>query len=197
MLGVAAMRFIRTQWRSTQNLAEELFALFSRPLKIQPSQIIIEQGEDATEPAILIRRPEGSEAPTISIQTGDITTPFTSGTSDNGETGTGIDLGDITFPDQDDDDVAVAVPDPTDNPFTLFGQVVEKVSGRNYKVSVWAKNPDTAPRLGTLTVTMAGLDVDEELPADTSCLVLCFPETVNGERTIGKAISVIPIFLPT
>lgn len=71
MIGRAAERFIRTTWASVQELAEELYATFSKDLPIQASRVIINQAEGDQSTPITINRGGTAEGPTITINRGD------------------------------------------------------------------------------------------------------------------------------
>ena len=70
MLGRAAERFIRTVWRTPQELAEELYATFSPLQPIEASKIIINQSPEDASPPFVINRPGDASGPTIQINRG-------------------------------------------------------------------------------------------------------------------------------
>ncbi|HUR53511.1 MAG TPA: hypothetical protein VMZ71_05250 [Gemmataceae bacterium] len=184
MLGKAAVRFIRTQWRSVQDFAEECYALFSDDLPLSHSGPITLTPEPGTT--------------AINIVTTDDTTPPITVNGDplpNSGGGGGTDLGDITWPGAvpGDED---GIPSPADNPISLYGVVVAKVEGPVYNVRVYAKNPLTSPALGVIPVRQMQIDPDDEIPPGTPVApVIVFPGTVGGVRTVQSAIMQVPVFL--
>lgn len=178
MLGKAAVRFIRTQWRSIQEFAEECYALFNDEFPITHS------GPITLTPA------PGTTAINI-VTSDDITPPITVNGHPITTGGGGTDLGDITWPDQVPADKTDATPLPANNPITLWGRVVAKLSGDTYSVRVWAKNPDTSPPIGVLTVQQGLIDAADTIPPNTPVIVLAFPST----GTIAKAVMQVPVFL--
>lgn len=67
MLGRAAERFIRTKWKSVDDLAQELYACFSPDLPIQASSIVINQAPNDTSPPFTVNRAPGGSGPTMVI----------------------------------------------------------------------------------------------------------------------------------
>jgi hypothetical protein len=216
MLGQAAMRFVRTRWKGVQQLAEELYATFRPGMTIEPGQVIINQPPGSTGAPIIIRQPfptgpdglpnpvpgTGPQTPIITIERGGTTIslgdalfPDGEGLPDGVGGGGGVDLGDSEWPEIDPDEEEDAIPAATDTPFPLIGQVVSHVSGNNYTVRVWAKDPLTYPSLGTLTVRQMQIDASDQIPEDTWVSVICFPATILGVRTIERAVMQVPVFL--
>lgn len=197
MLGVVAERFVRTQWKDVQTLAQELYAIFREPLDIQPGSIKIVQPAGATTPPIQVTQPAANTGPGISISNGGTTiTLGPVGGSGGGSGGGGINLGSVTFPGQDPGDVAQAVPAPNENPIVLHGKIVAKIAGTVYQVRCWAKNPDTAPPIGLLAVDFKDADPDESLPANATCPVIAFPGADGTVFTILKATGYFPVWYP-
>lgn len=194
MLGVAAMRIIRTKWKEPVTLSQELYALLSKPLKIEPSQIVINQSADATTPPIVINQPPGSTIPPFQINRGDQTVDLGSLGGGSGGGG-GIDLGDIEFPEQDPGDREQAVPPSALNPIPLHGRVTGKTGGRTYSVRCWAKNPNVYPSLGVLPVEFPDVDPDDTIPSGTRCPVIMFPKEVFGVISPDFSIGYVPVFL--
>lgn len=179
MLGKAAVRFIRTQWRSLQDFAEECYAIFNDKLPLSHSGPITLTPEPGTTAINIITSDD--DTPPITVDGEPISTGG----------GGGTDLGDIDWPDLPPGDVDLAIPPPSDNPIALWGRVIAKLSGDTYSVRCWAKDPDSFPAIGVLTVQQGLIDDDDEIPPLTPVLVLAFP--VNG--TIGKAVMQVPVFL--
>lgn len=195
MLGIAAMRFIRRKWPNVQQLAEELYATFRKGMTIEPGQIIIEQQAGDTRPPIVIRQPDDFTGPVIQVTRGGVNIDL--GSSSGGGSGGGTDLGSIEFPSQDPDQVNLSVPDPSDNPITLYGEVRDKIGGQVYSVECWAKNPLTAPSIGILQVTAPAVDPDDTLPGGYAVLVLAFPGLdSNNARTIVAAVMCPAVYAP-
>lgn len=70
MLGRTAERIIRTRWKSIQELAEELYAIFSPDMPIEASKIIINQNSDDASPPFVINRPGDATGPSFQINRG-------------------------------------------------------------------------------------------------------------------------------
>lgn len=181
MLGKAAVRFIRTQWRSVQEFAEECYALFNDDFPISHSGPITLTPEPGTTAINIITSDD--ETPPITVN-GEPLTP--------GGGGGGTDLGDIDWPGQVPGEGGDATPSAADNPITLWGRVISKLGADTYSVRCWAKNPDTSPPIAILAVQQGLIDADDEIPAGTPVLVLAFP----GGGTIAKAVMQVPVFLP-
>ncbi len=181
MLGKAAVRFIRTKWRSVQDFAEECYALFNDKLPLSHSGPITLTPEPGTT-AITIITDGDDTVPPITVNGLPI------GTSGGGG---GTDLSDIDWPDLPPGDEADAIPSPADNPIALWGRVVAKLSGDTYAVRCWAKNPDTSPAIGVLTVQQGLIDADDEIPPLTPVMVLAFPSS----GAIAKAVMQVPVWL--
>lgn len=185
MLGKAAERIIRTSWRSVNELAQELYAIFRGDAPIISSGPV-QLSPDPGVPAIQITQTPGDDTPPITVNGQPITT---SG-------GGGTDLGDIDWPGSDPTTITDATPaTPSDNPITLYGEVVAKINGDTYSVRCWAKNPDTAPPIGILPVQQRLIDPDDTIPPTTPVFVIAFPGTVGGVRTIIKAVMQTPVWL--
>lgn len=185
MLGKAAERIIRTSWRSVDELAQELYAIFRGDAPIISSGPVQLTPQDGV-PAIEITQPPGSTTPPITVNGAPITV--------NG--GGGNNFGDITWTGQVPTDKPDATPAPSDNPITLYGEVVGKLSGDTYSVRCWAKNPDTSPPIAILTVQQRAIDPADTIPPLTPVVVVAFPGTVLGVRTIVKAVMQVPVFFP-
>lgn len=222
MLGRPAERFIRTEWASVQELAEEIYATFSPLLEIEASKITINQEAGDTSPPFVINRPSDATGPGFVINKGGGTNNFGDidiHGSDFGDTtfsvtpdyGLPPDGTTITFGDEDEGgssggggvDLASiyfpnqqlgSVPFPQDNPVMLYGEIVSKTSGQTYEVNVWAKSP-LGPKIGRIPVRFTMVDPDEEIPAGTPTPVLIFPATVGAGRVVGDAIGFVPAFM--
>lgn len=188
----AAARFKRTNWRSVQTLADELFSVFSSQLELTPQSVTINQAAGATLPPLVINQPAGSTTPPIQINRGDETT--TIGPGGGGGGGGGIDLGDIIFPGQVPADAEAATPPPALNPIALHGRVVGKVGGTIYSVRCWAKNPVLYPPIGVLEVEFPDVDADDTIPVGARCPVIMFPKSVLGVVQPDKAIGYVAVF---
>lgn len=191
MLGKVAERFRRTKWKSVDQLAQELYSIFIHPMEISPSRIVIEQPAGADEPAIEVIQDPGVASPAIEITQGSNTVALGGGSSGGG----GIDLGEVVFPEADPGDTNLSVPEPQYNPFVLHGQVTGKVSGRVYKVRVWARDPAVYPALGIISVTFTDVDPDDTIPAGSSTPVVAFPGASGSTTTIVAARGYVPVFL--
>lgn len=185
MLGKAAERIIRTQWRSVQELADELYAIFRGNAPIISSGPVL-LTPDPGVPAIQITQATSDPTPPITVNGKPITA---------GGGGGGTDLGDITWVGQNPGDGPNATPPPSDNPIVLWGLVVGKLSVNTYSVRCWAKNPDTSPPIAVLSVQQGLIDADDVIPTGTPVVVVAFPGTVLGVRTIVKAVMQVPVFL--
>lgn len=104
MIGREAERLIRRSWASVDQLAQELYAIFTADLPIETSNLTVNQPAGSTTAPVTVRQPfnPGGNPPTISIQNGNTTTTLSGngGTiSIGGFTGgtTTIDIGDTTF----------------------------------------------------------------------------------------------------
>lgn len=181
MLGKAAVRFIRTQWRSVQDFAEECYALFNDKLPLTHSGPITLTPEPGTTAINIITSDDDTDPITVNGQ------PITTGGG-----GGGTDLRDIEWPDLPTEDEILAIPPPGDNPIPLYGEVIAKISGDTYSVRCWARDPDSFPPIGVLTVQQRLIDPDDTIPPNTPVQVLAFP---NG-GVIQKAVMQVPVFLP-
>lgn len=226
MLGRAAERFIRTEWGSLQQLAEELYAIFSPLQPLEVSKITINQPDGDTSPPLVINRTPDSTGSSISINRGrsDITFGDISIHGSNfGDTGfdlgneyglpdTGITIEIANFNEVGDpaSDItgldlstvafpgqeAGSVPDPLYNPLMLHGVVVSKTSGQTYSVDVWAKAP-TGPKIGRIPVRFPMVDENEEIPAGAIAPVMIFPGESGDNRVILDAVGYIPVWFQT
>lgn len=202
IFGKQTERVIRTNWKSVQDLAEELYAIFSQNLDLTAGSITIEQPSGATDPPFQINTGGDGNGPIIQISHGDDTFTLSpgdfTGGSFNGGGGTGgsIDFGDITWPGQDPADHQNATPDPGNPPLSLYGEVVDQVSDNTYRVKVWAKSPLTAPPIGIINVRAPGLDPSDILPVGYQVMVLAFPGMVAGVKSIQDAVMCPPVYGP-
>lgn len=194
LFGEAAARFVRTSWKSTQNLAEELFSVFSSQLDLTPSSIVINQPAGATLPPIQIYQPAGSTIPGIQITKGD-TVVTVGGTGGDGGGGGGVDLGDIEFPGQDPGDTVAATPPPSLNPVALHGVTNGKVGGKVYSVKCWARNPALYPPIGILQVEFPDVDVEDTIPNGVPCPVIMFLKLNGAVVQPDKSIGYVPVFI--
>lgn len=81
MIGRAAERLIRRSWgTNADQLAQELYAIFTSELPIEAQSVTITQATDSTEPPIQIRQPipglDPLNTPAITITRGNIVTTF-------------------------------------------------------------------------------------------------------------------------
>lgn len=196
LFGDAAARFLRTSWKSVQDLAEELNAVFnSSGIDMSPRSITINQPAGATIPPLVINQPANTTTPAIVVNNGGTTINLGGTGGGGGGGGAGVDLGDIEFPGQDPDDAEDATPDPILNPIPLHGQVIGKVGGRVYSLRCWAKRPDLYPPIGILPVEFPDIDPDDVIPNGTSCSVTMFPKIVFNVIQPDKSIGYASIFL--
>ena len=123
LFGNVGARFKRTMWKSVQNLADELFGVFtSNDIDLSPRTITINQPDGATLPPLVINQPEGSTVPPIQVTRGN-TTISVGGTGEGGGGGGGIDLGEIEWPGQNPGEGEEATPPSALNPIALHGIV--------------------------------------------------------------------------
>ncbi len=184
-----SIRLLREKWRSTQQLAEEIFAIFQTEgliehvgsLKVTPSdsepglQVVLPGGPGETGAGITITRgdttiniaPEG-----VTITSGDTTTTLGGG---------GTNLTQIVGLENQ----------PSQAPFVLAGKVISG-TGANYVVEVYADAGFTS--MGQVNATQVQIDPDEQIPADTWTQVLGFPVTVGGVTTATYYLFV-PVWL--
>lgn len=185
-----SIRLLREKWRSTQQLAEEIFAIFQTrgllehdgSLRVTPTndepplQVVLPSTPGETGAGITITRgdtvinisPEG-----ITITNGDTTTTLGSG---------GTDLGQV-----------VGLEDPPSSaPFVVIGRVVSG-TGATYQVELFS-DQTASQSFGTVQVTQLQIDADEQIPANTWALVVGFPVTANGVTTATYAMQV-PVWL--
>lgn len=194
LFGIVGSRFKRTNWKSVQNLAEELYGVFtSSDIDLSPRSITINQPEGATIPPLIINQPEGATTAPIQITRGN-TTISVGGTGEGGSGG-GIDLGEIEWPGQEPGDEEDATPPSALNPISLHGVVVGKVGGNVYSVRCWAKNPSLYPPIGVLPVEFPDVDEDEVIPNGARCPVTMFPKIVFNVVQPDKSIGYVPVFL--
>lgn len=202
IFGKQGERVIRTQWKSVQDLAEELYAIFQQDLPITASSVTIQQPQGATTPPLQINTPSGGDGPIIDISHGDQNFTFNPGDfNDNGQfnggsggTGGTIDFGDIVWPGQDPGNKDAATPDPSNPPIALYGVVKSQVSDNVYEVEVWAKSPALYPSIGIINVRAPALDTSDILPAGYVVSVTAFPGEVLGVRTIEDAVMYPAVF---
>lgn len=224
MLGRAAERFIRTQWKSVQELAEELYATFSPQAPLEASSIVINQLPGQQTAPFVINRAPDTNGGSIQINKdggsnnfgdvningdnfGGLDLNINRGYDDlvQGKTLTiddsvgqsGIDLSGVAFPGQDPSQKVAAVPIPEFNPFMLYGEVQAVSSGVIYKVKCWARSPfvNASPPIGVLDVRFPMVDPSETIPSGTPVPVLCFPgNDPTNVKTILDAIGFVPTF---
>lgn len=198
LFGEAASRFLRTRWKAVQPLAEELFGIFtSTNVDLQPASITINQPAGATIPPLVINQPAGgNNPPPIQIVQGDTIINIGPGSAPTGGGGGGgPDLGQIEFPGQEPDDAEEAVPPPALNPIALHGRIIGKAGGNTYSVRCWAKNPNTSPSIGILSVQFPDVAFNEVIPSGTRCPVIMFPKMVFNVIQPDFAIGYVPVFL--
>lgn len=192
LFGKETNRVIREKWASLEAFAQELWSIFQGDLPVyQNAPVVLTQKGDS--PPLQIVQPEGSTIPPITFTRGGVTTAI--GDTTIGAGG-GVDLGSLTFPNPTPD-IIVATPAAADTPFVLYGELVAQVTGNTYQVRVWGKPPLDNPAMATLNVRFPMIDpADVIAPPFVPALVLCFPGTVAGTRTIVDAVAIAPVFLP-
>jgi hypothetical protein len=191
----AAARFVRTGWKSVQDLALEINAVFnSTNIDLSPRSITFNQPAGATDAPLVFNQPEGSTVAPIQINRGDTTIEI-GGTGGTGGGGGGVDLGEIEGPGHPPAEAEDATPPSSLNPIPLHGVVIGKVGGTVYSVRCWARNPATHASIGILNVEFAGADPDDTIPNDTPCPVLMFPQILYNVVQPEKAFGYLPLFL--
>lgn len=206
LFGPETERLIRTKWKGVQSFAEEVWSLLQGDLPItQNAPVTITQTNpnDPRSP-LTIDLPADASGPGITITRGSDTVTLGNFSPTDGGSGGGggdinlggIDLASLDWPGQDPTTSDAATPDPSDNPFTLYGVVQDQIGGNQYNVAVWAVSPNFGPSIGTIPVRQALIASDDSIPAGTPTLVLCFPgTTLLGKRGIVDAIMQVPVFV--
>lgn len=182
-----AIRLIRERWPTPTELAEELFAIFRSNIPLTHNgPITLTQDTDA--PPLTINLRDDDTTGGIVINRGGTPINFP---GSGGGGGGGTDLDDITWPDEPD---VIAVPDPQETPFPLWGVILSKVNGSVYRVRCWAKDPASSPPIATLNVTQGLVDPAEEIPAGTPVIVIVFPVIEGTTIRVGSAYMQSPVW---
>lgn len=182
-----SIRLLREKWKTIQELAEELFAIFQTrglikhdgSLQLTPTdsevplQITLPNTPGETGPGVTITR--GDTNITISPEGVIITSGGTSTTLGSG----GTDLTRI-----------VGLEDaPSQAPFVVMGYVVSG-SGSSYQVELFTAGQS----IGVVSVTQLLIDADEVIPEGTPVYVVGQPVTANGVTTATYVMQV-PVWL--
>lgn len=151
IFGDQVIRLLRTKWKSPQELAEELYAMFSAdiPLKIEGP---VEITTTTQEPPLTIRN-YGDSPQDIRI------------ISQNNTTG-GIKMKDNNPPQFDPPSSDPGVPTQV-----LPGRVVSRKQQATYLVDLYGDGPDEDPT-ERVEVKQLQISQEDEIPADTWVLVL-------------------------
>lgn len=196
LFGGAGARMLRTGWKSVQDLAQELNAIFnSTNIDLQPSSITINQAPGATIPPLVINQPGNTGVAPIQINRGDtVITVGGTGGGGSGGGGGGVDLGEIEWPGQEPEDEEEATPPSALNPIALHGRVVGKVGGTLYSVRCWARKPTEYPPIGVLQVEFPAVDPADTIPVGTPCPVIMFPRLVFNVIQPDVSVGYVSVF---
>jgi hypothetical protein len=190
-----SIRLLREKWRTVQELAEELFAIFQTRGDIGHDGSLTLRPTDANPPLRIVQpfSPTSSTAdnPGITITRGGTTTTITAGdVIINGQSLVGGDFGGGSGGGTNLNQIVGLVNTPEFAPFILLGEVVSG-SGSNYQVRVFS-TPDT--NLGTVSAIQVQIDPAETIPAGTFCQVIGLPFR-SGDLIFAQYYLTVPVWL--